>query len=53
MRGDGFDEVLKRLPHTWTAGEAEQVKQRFRESHGRAQAAGEQGVAVLAPAVPG
>ncbi|MGW1378492.1 hypothetical protein ACWD6P_30070 [Streptomyces sp. NPDC002446] len=32
MRGDGVDEVLRRLPHTWTAGEAEQVKQRFRES---------------------
>ncbi|MGY5128707.1 hypothetical protein [Streptomyces nigrescens] len=32
MRGDAVDEVLKRLPHTWTAGEAEQVAQRFRDS---------------------
>ncbi|MFE0375569.1 hypothetical protein ACFW1M_08255 [Streptomyces inhibens] len=32
MRGDAVDEVLKRLPHTWTAGEAEQVRQRFRDS---------------------
>ncbi|MFG2289054.1 hypothetical protein ACGFOU_23675 [Streptomyces sp. NPDC048595] len=32
MRGDGVEEVLGRLPHTWTADEAEQVRQRFRES---------------------
>ncbi|MFH8681365.1 hypothetical protein [Streptomyces lydicus] len=32
MRGDGVDGVLRRLPHTWTAEEAGQVRERFRES---------------------
>ncbi|WP_328687261.1 hypothetical protein OG879_07955 [Streptomyces caniferus] len=32
MRGDAVDEVLKRLPYSWTADEAERVGQRFRES---------------------
>ncbi|MFG2829358.1 hypothetical protein ACGFWI_18130 [Streptomyces sp. NPDC048434] len=32
MRGDAVDEVLERLPHTWSADEAERVAQRFRDS---------------------
>ncbi|MEW1754350.1 hypothetical protein ACIQU1_34215 [Streptomyces angustmyceticus] len=32
MRGDAVDEVLKRLPYSWTADEAGLVGQRFRES---------------------
>ncbi|MGA5563985.1 hypothetical protein ACPCUV_22860 [Streptomyces platensis] len=32
MRGDAVDEVLSRLPHTWTADEAERIAQRFRDS---------------------
>ncbi|WP_148591614.1 hypothetical protein [Streptomyces sp. WAC01526] len=32
MRGDAVDEVLQRLPYSWTADEAERVGQRFRES---------------------
>ncbi|MGW8971560.1 hypothetical protein [Streptomyces platensis] len=32
MRGDAVDEVLSRLPHTWTADEAERIVRRFRDS---------------------